>query len=316
MTSDVSEVGSHIPPRVTAGTNLQVWVPLISLWLLWGSTYLAIAVSGETFAPLLANGVRFLFSAAILGTIMVLAKGPAVLRITRSELAYSALMGVMLLAVGIGTISLAEQYVPSGIVALLVSVNALWIVLLRMRAGDRPARRTVAGVAIGLLGLGVMLLPGGTEPKAGTDVAVVLWSAAILVSSFIWSYFSFRSTGYTLPRNALTTTFYELVAGGFALLAFGALHGDEFDLAAVDSSAWISLGWLVFASIVGYSSYSWLLNKAPLSLLSTYAYINPVVAVFLGWLILGEPLSRDVIIGLTVVLGSVILVINGERRNR
>lgn len=316
MSRDAALVESPLPPRVTAGTNMQVWVPLISLWLLWGSTYLAIAVVGETFAPLLASGVRFLLAAAILGTIMVAVKGLNILRITRTELAYSALMGVMLLAVGIGTISLAEQYVPTGIAALIVSANALWIVLLRMRAGDRPARFTLAGVAIGLIGLGVMLLPGGTEPKAGTDAIVVFWTAAILVSSFSWAYFSFRSTGYTLPSNALTTTFYELVAGGFALLGFGALHGDRFDLAAVDRSAWFSLGWLVLASIIGYSSYSWLLNKAPLSLLSTYTYVNPVVAVFLGWLILKEPLSRDVIIGLTVVLGSVILVINGERRNR
>ncbi len=316
MTSEVSEVESQRPPRVTAGTNLQVWAPLISLWLLWGSTYLAIAVVGETFPPLLASGVRFLLAAAILGTIMVAVKGPSILRITPTELAYSALMGVMLLGIGIGTVSLAEQYVPSGITALIISVNALWIVLLRMRAGDQPSRLTLAGVTIGLIGLGVMLLPGGTEPKAGTDAMVVFWSAALVVGSFAWSYFSFRSTGYTLPRNALTTTFYEFVAGGFALLGFGALHGDRFDLAAVDRSAWFSLGWLVLASIVGYSSYSWLLNKAPLSLLSTYAYVNPVVAVFLGWLILGEPLSRDVIIGLTVVLGSVILVINGERRNR
>jgi uncharacterized membrane protein len=144
----------------------------------------------------------------------------------------------------------------------------------------------------------------------------VFWSAAVLVSAFSWAFFSFKSTGYTLPRNVLVMTFYELVIAAFALLGVGAVTGERLDFSVVTQSSWRALSWLVLASIIGFSAYGWLLNKAPLSLTSTYAYVNPVVAVLLGSLILGEPLTRDVIVGFTVVLGGVILVINGERRTR
>jgi drug/metabolite transporter (DMT)-like permease len=301
---------------VSAGTPLQIWVPLVALWLVWGSTYLAIAVTTQTLPPLLSGAARFLAAAVILGLVLVLVKGVGILRVTRSELAYSGLMGVMLLSVGIGIVSLAEQRIPSGVAALLVSVNALWVVLLRVRAGQRLSRLTLAGVAVGLVGLGVMLLPGGTAVVAGTDLEVVLWSAAVLVGAFSWAFFSFRSTGYTLPRNALVMTFYELVFASLALLGAGAAIGERLDFTGVTQSSWVALAWLIIASLIGYSAYGWLLNKAPLSLVSTYAYVNPVVAVLLGTLILSEPLTRDVVIGLTVVLGGVILVINGERRTR
>lgn len=311
-----TEVPVPLAPRVSAGTPLQIWVPLVALWLVWGSTYLAIAVTTQTLPPLLSGAARFLAAAVILGLVLVLVKGVGILRVTRSELAYSGLMGVMLLSVGIGIVSLAEQRIPSGVAALLVSVNALWVVLLRVRAGQRLSRLTLAGVAVGLVGLGVMLLPGGTAVVAGTDLEVVLWSAAVLVGAFSWAFFSFRSTGYTLPRNALVMTFYELIFASLALFGAGAVIGERLDFTGVTQSSWVALAWLIIASLIGYSAYGWLLNKAPLSLVSTYAYVNPVVAVLLGTLILSEPLTRDVVIGLTVVLGGVILVINGERRTR
>jgi drug/metabolite transporter (DMT)-like permease len=282
----------------------------------WGSTYLAIAVTTQSMPPLLSGALRFLAAAALLGVALILFKGIGVLRVTVQELAFSGLMGVMLLGVGIGIVSLAEQRIPSGVAALLVSVNALWVVLLRVRAGQRPSRLTVAGVAVGIVGLAVMLLPGGTAVVSGTDGDVVFWSAAVLVGAFSWAYFSFKSTGYALPRNALVMTFYELIFAALALFGVGAIIGERLDFSVVQHSSWIALCWLVVASLIGYSAYGWLLNKAPLSLTSTYAYVNPVVAVLLGSLILSEPLTRDVIVGLTVVLGGVILVINGERRIR
>ena len=148
-------------PRVSAGTPLQIWGPLVALWLVWGSTYLAIAVTTQTMPPLLSAAMRFLAAAALLGVGLIVFKGIRVLRVSVHEVAFSGLMGVMLLGVGIGTVSLAEQHIPSGVAALLVSVNALWVVLLRVRAGQRPSRLTVAGVAVGIVGLAFMLLPGG-----------------------------------------------------------------------------------------------------------------------------------------------------------
>ena len=316
MTTSPTEIRAPQSPRVSAGTPLQIWVPLVVLWLVWGSTYLAIAVTTQTMPPLLSTALRFLAAALILGVGLTMFKGIGVLRVSIKEVAFAGLMGVMLLGVGLGTVSLAEQHIPSGIAALLVSVNALWVVLLRIRAGQRPSRLTLAGVAVGIVGLAFMLLPGGTAVVSGTDGEVVLWSAAVLVSAFSWAFFSFKSTGYPLPRNVLVMTFYELAIAALALLGVGAVAGERLDFSVVTQSSWIALSWLVLASLIGYSAYGWLLNKAPLSLTSTYAYVNPVVAVLLGWLILSEPLTRDVIVGLTVVLGGVILVINGERRTR
>jgi drug/metabolite transporter (DMT)-like permease len=220
----------------------------------------------------------------------------------------------MLLTAGIGMISLAERYVPSGVAALIVSAMPLWIILFRLKAGDRPSRLTLVGVAIGLLGLMIMLLPGGTEPVAGSDADVALWSLGITTTAFLWALFSWRSSRYDLPKNPLTTTVYELLTAGVALSAIGLVLGERIDFSSVTSISWFGWGFLVLASVLAYTAYVWLLGNAPMSLVSTYAYVNPVVAVFLGWLIIGEPITTDVIIGLSIVVGGVVLVVSGERQ--
>ena len=286
----------------------------MTLWIVWGSTYLGIAILVQTLPGLLANGIRFLVATVILGIGLVVFKGPRVLAITRRQLRGATIMGVALLGVGIGTVSLAERYVPSGIAALLVSVMPLWIIIFRIRAGDRPSRLTLAGVAVGMAGLMAMLLPGGTNAVTGTDTDVVMWSLAIMVSSFIWAFFSWRSTQFELPSNPLTTTFYEMLVASVFLTFVGLLIGERIDVPQVSTASWIALGYLVIASLVAYTAYVWLLDNAPMSLVATYAYVNPVVAVFLGWLLAGEVITRDVIIGLTIVVGGVVLVVSGERR--
>lgn len=302
-------------PAPDRTTGLSVWGPLVGLWLVWGSTYLGIAVmSTSDLPPLMANGSRFLAAAAVLGIVLAVVKGPGAFAITVPQLRSVATMGVALLGVGIGTLSLAERYVPSGIAALLVAVMPLYVVLLRLRSGDRPQRLTLIGVAVGLGGLALMMLPGGTQPVSGGDGDVVLWSLAILGSSLSWAYFSFRSVRYPFPANPLVTTTYEMAFAAVALFAVGLLRGERLDPAAVSSEGWWAWGWLIIASIAGYTAYTWLLGHAPLSLTSTYAYVNPVVAVLLGFLLIGEALTRDVLVGLTIVVGGVALVVTGERR--
>ena len=302
--------------RPSRTQGVTVWVPLIALWLVWGSTYLGIAVIGTSMPPLMGNAGRFLAAAVLLGLALVIVRGPRVLAVTGEQLRSTAIMGVMLLGVGIGTLSLAERYVPSGIAALIVAVMPLYIILFRLRAGDRPPTLTVVGVAIGLGGLALMLLPGGTVPVSGTDADVVLWSAAILGSSFCWAFFSWRAARYRFPANPLVTTTYEMAFAGAALLGVGALRGERLHVEAVQPDAWWAWAWLVTASLIGYTCYTWLLGHAPLSLTATYAYVNPVVAVILGSLLLREAVTRDVLIGLTVVVGGVALVVSGERRGR
>jgi drug/metabolite transporter (DMT)-like permease len=278
--------GSRDVRGVTRASSAAIAPPLISVWIIWGSTYLGIAVLVQTLPGLLANGIRFLIATFFLGLGLVIFKGPRVLLVTRAQFKGAATMGVMLLGV----------------------------ILFRVRAGDRPSRLTIAGVAVGMGGLVAMLLPGGTTAIAGDDSDVVRWSLAILVSSFIWAFFSWRSTRFDLPANPLTTTFYEMLAAGVFLSIVGALLGQRMDVAQASTASWLALGYLVIASLLAYTAYVWLLGNAPMSLIATYAYVNPVVAVFLGWLVVGEPITRDVLIGLTIVVGGVILVVSGERR--
>lgn len=296
----------------------KIWPPLITLWIVWGSTYMAIAVVAVDMPPYLSMGLRFLVAALLLGAgLVVFGGGLSVLRVNRSELAFAALMGTILLGIIIGNLTYAERHVPSGIAALLVAVMPLFIVLFRVRAGERPSRLTLAGVAIGMAGLAYMLLPGGTEVKAGSsDLEVVFWSLTIIAGSFLWAFVSWRSARWTMPRNALVATFYELIAGGMCAIGIGAVLGERwsFTVDAYPTDAWTALLWLVIASVIGYGSYSWLIQNAPMSLVATYAYINPVVAVILGFLIIREPITRDVVTGLIVVVGGVALVMTGERR--
>lgn len=300
----------------SAVRGVGVWGPLVALWLVWGSTYLGIAVIGTSMPHLMGNAGRFLAAALVLGLALVITRGPRVLAVTPRELRSTAIMGVALLGVGIGTLSLAESYLPSGIAALLVAAIPLYVVCLRRLSGDRPTALTAIGVAVGLGGLGYMLLPGGTSPVSGTDADVVVWSAAVLGSSFCWAFFSWRSARYPFPSNPLVTTTYELAVAGVTLAAIGLLSGERFHLEAVTQNSWWAWGWLVVASLIGYTCYTWLLSHAPLSLTSTYAYVNPVVAVILGALLLREAITRDVLLGVIVVVGGVALVVSGERRSR
>jgi len=289
---------------------------LIPLWLLWGATYLGIALLLQSMPALMGNGSRFMLAGLILAAILTVVRGPDVLRLNRRQLGSVVVMGVMILGVGIGMVSLAERYVPSGIAALIVSVTPLWMVLFRVRARERPSRLTLAGVAVGLVGLTLMLLPGGTSPVSGGDLDVVLWSLGIVLGSLSWAYFSWRSTAFELPSNPLTTTVYELLTAGVFLTVAGFLMGERWDLASVTIASWLGWLYLVIASLIAYASYVWLLGNAPISLTATYAYVNPVVAVVLGSLILSEAITHDVAIGLTIVVGGVALVVTGERRRR
>lgn len=297
--------------KVSSGPLL--WTNLIIVWIVWGSTYIGIRLTAETMPPLTGMGTRFIAAFAIMVVVTGLMRGWSALRVTRRELSGALFMGVALLAVGLGTASLAQRYVPTGVMALIIASTPLTIVIWRVITGDRPARLTLIGVAVGLAGIGWMLLPGGTVPVAGTDTDVVLWSILVLISATIWATTSFFSVRLPKPRDSFALTTYELLSGGVALTIVGAVAGERVDLAAISGRSWAGWIYLVTAgSVIAFSAFTWLINHAPISLASTYAYVNPAVAVSLGMLIYAEPLTSDVVVGLTVVLGGVILVVSGE----
>ena len=302
---------STTPPRVSSGALL--WFNLVVVWIVWGSTYIGILFATETVPPFLAMGTRFLAAFAIMLVITGLLRGWSTLRVTRSEFTSATFMGVALLGVGLGSVVLAKDYVPTGVMALIIASTPLTIVIWRVLTRDRPAPLTLVGVVVGLAGIGWMLLPGGTRPVSGTDGDVVLWSLVILFSSSIWATTSFFSARLPKPADSFTLTTYELLSGGVALTFVGLVVGERIDFGSISARSWGGWIFLVTAgSVLAFSSFTWLINNAPISLASTYAYVNPAVAVLLGLVLYAEVLTSDVVIGLTVVLGGVILVVSGE----
>lgn len=295
----------------------SVWAALLCVWIVWGSTYLGTAVTVESVEPLLGSGIRFLVAGVLLAGILAAVKGPRALAVPRREIRHGLLLGVGLLGVGVGTVAAASRYVPTGVEALLFASTAVFAIVIRSVTGDRPARLTVAGVTIGLVGLAFILLPGGTTPVSGTPLDVVLWSAAIVGCSAVWALMSWLSPRIAAPRDPWVMTTYQLLGSGVALTIVGAVIGERIDIGTISTSSWVAFGYLVLIGSLGaYTAFVWLLDRAPLSLVSTYAYVNPVVAVALGALLHREGITLDVIIGCTVVVGAVALVVTGEQRGR
>jgi drug/metabolite transporter (DMT)-like permease len=301
------------PAPSTVRSGPLLWFNLIIVWIVWGSTNIGILFATETIPPFVAMGSRFLVAFVIMALITGIFRGWSALRVTRRQFASASFMGVALLGVGLGTVGLAQDYVPTGVMALIIASTPLTIVIWRVITGDRPARLTLAGVVIGLMGIGWMLLPGGTRPVSGTDGDVVFWSVLILIASLIWATTSFFSARLPKPADSFALTTYELLSGGIALTVVGLIIGERTDFSAISGRSWVGWIFLVTAgSVLAFTSFTWLINNAPISLASTYAYVNPAVAVLLGLLLYSEVLTSDVVIGLTVVLGGVILVVSGE----
>lgn len=292
-----------------------VWAALVTVYIVWGSTYLAIRVVVESeIPPLLGMGVRFLTAAGLLLGFLALRRGWRSLRVTWRELRAAAVVGTLLLLLGNGLVAIAEQTVPSGLAALIVGAVPLWFVLLRVARGDRPRPLTWLGVMVGFGGIAAISLPrGGIE-------GVELWGVlVILVATVCWAFGSYLSPRLGLPKGALLATGYEMLAGGAIMTGVGLVAGEGADLtlAEVPAQGWIALAYLVvMGSLLGYTAYGFALANAPLSLVGTYAYVNPAVAVFLGWLILSEPVTAVVLGGGLLVVVGVALVVGGERLAR
>ncbi|GAA0690690.1 drug/metabolite exporter YedA [Kitasatospora atroaurantiaca] len=296
------------PARVrTSGT---VWAALGIVYVVWGSTYLAIRVAVETMPPFLSATARFITAGLALAALVAWRQGPSALRVNRRQLASAAGVGLMLLLGGNGLVVLAEQDVPSGLAALLVAAVPLWVVLLRRAAGQRTPVMTIGGVLLGLVGLAVLTAPGlsGEVRLAGV--------LSVIGATLMWSGGSFLASRLEMPANPFAAGVYEMIAGGLGCLVVAALRGEPqgLDLATISTRSWVALAYLVvFGSLVAFTAYAWLLQSAPLPLVSTYAYVNPVVAVFLGWLVLAEPLTWPILLGGAIVVAGVCLVVRTER---
>lgn len=301
-------------PATRAATPGAVWAALVVVYLVWGSTYLAIRILVETMPPLLSAGARFVVAALILGTVIALRSGVSALRVDRRQLGAAAIVGTLLCLGGNGLVTLGEQTVPSALAALIVAVVPLWVVLLRTATGDRPRAMTYGGVLLGFLGLVVLVVPG--SDVGGATVAGVL---TIVAATVCWAVGSFFSARLPLPPNTYVASTWEMLTGGavMLLLALGRGEASGLDVGAFSARSWLALAYLItFGSLLAFTSYVWLLSNAPISLVATYAYVNPVVAVILGALILAEPVTAAILIGGGIVVAGVAIVVSTERPRR
>jgi drug/metabolite transporter (DMT)-like permease len=288
-----------------------VLVALLAVYLIWGSTYLAIRVVVTGHLPaMLSMGVRFLVAGLLLAAGVRLRAGRGALRATRRQLGTAAVVGVLLLCGGNGLVALAERVVPSGLTALLVSTTPLWIVVLGLAVGERARALSVVGILLGFAGTAVLARPGGSGSADWQGIVLILAATAC------WATGSLYSRRRESPVNPFAAAAYQMLFGGAALVLGGLLLGEagDVDLAVVPASAWWALLYLLtVGSLVAYTAYFWLLANAPLQLVTTYAYVNPVVAVALGWALLAEPVTAQVVVGGALAIAGVAVVISSER---
>src|SRR5215216_1138919 len=286
----------------------KVWIALLALYIVWGSTYLAIRFAVETIPPFLHAYIRFLISGAIL-FLWRRAAGDSVP--TTANWKSTAIVGTLLLLGGNGLVALAEKNIPSGIAALVISTSPFWLVLFEsLRAGGtKPNWQSILGLIVGFSGVFILIGPAeitGSGQHLHTASVIML-----LIAPFLWSLGSIYARGADMPRSTLMSTGMQMLTGSVSLFIVSLLTGElsGFSLGQVSTSSWWGLIYLItFGSLVGFVSYGWLLHNAPVSLTSTYAYVNPVVAVFLGWLLANEELNARIGIASVIIIGSVIFI--------
>jgi drug/metabolite transporter (DMT)-like permease len=294
---------------------MHVALALLTVYLVWGSAYLAIAVTVETLPPLLSGGLRNVAAGAVLA-IILLACGRSLV-VPLRQFAATAVVGVTMITSGTGLVTLAQSSVlgpavPSGITALLMAAVPLLLVVLRVAHADPPKPVALAGVLVGLAGLAMLIVAQG-----GTGGVVPVGGALLVVLSTVgWALGSYYSTWLPLPSDPFVGTAYQMLIGGALLAGLGVGAGElrGFDAGAVSTRSWLAFAYLaVAACLVAYTAYVWLLSAAPISLTSTYAYVNPVVAVILGALLLNERLTSDVVLAGAAIVVGVALVVSAER---
>ncbi len=294
-------------PRPAAPSLGKLVAAFAAVYILWGSTYLGIRFSMETLPPFFTQGVRFFLAGGFM-FVWALASGAA--RPSGREWGGAAVTGFLLFVCGSGGLVWAEHSIPSGVAALVVATEPMSFVLIEaMRRRRLPRGAVLAGIALGSAGLAILAGPGMVLGSGRFDLAAM---AVLVVGTFCWAGGSLFSRGSRLPASPIMATALTLLCGGALLALVGVAAGElgRFDPAAVSAKSVLATIYLfVFGSIIGFSAYVWLLRVTTASRLSTYAYVNPIVAVFLGWALAGEALSARVLLASVVIVGAVAVVI-------
>jgi drug/metabolite transporter (DMT)-like permease len=295
--------------RTTAASPAMTWFALGIVYVVWGSTYLNIRIAVETIPAFVMGGARFMLAGLLLYAIARLRGSPA--WVTREQFVSCALVGTLLAAGGNGIVNVAERHIDSGFAALVIAAVPLWVVLMRRVTGERISVTTLLSVMVGFIGVGLLLAPGG----GGGGGDRTLGFALALFASFSWALGSFISPRLDLPRDGVLSTSIQMFCGGCVLALAAVVSGEvgAFDIADVSLDSFLAFAYLVvIGSLVAYTAYVWLLQNAPISRVATYAYVNPTIAIFLGWLILDEHVGLTTLVGAAIVIGSVAVTVRKE----
>jgi drug/metabolite transporter (DMT)-like permease len=298
--------------NTTGSRKLLVLIAAFAaVYIFWGSTYLAIKYAIETMPPFIMAGSRFLVAGGLLFAVALFSKDFE--RPTWRHWRSSLIIGTLLLLGGNGGVVFAEKYLSSSLAALLVATEPFWIVILSwlwLRNG-RPTGRVVLGLIAGFAGV-AMLVVGQSSGSAGTSTYYqIMATVAIIIATMCWAGGSTYGLRAPVPRSAVLSAGMQMLSGGAVLMAVSVPKGEwsAFSLSQISAASWLGLGYLiVFGSLIGFTAYSWLLKNAQPSMVATYAYVNPVIAVLLGWSIADEAITVPILVGAAFVVVSVILV--------
>ncbi len=289
----------------------KIAIAFLCVYVFWGMTYLAMRVAVEDIPPYLMAGSRFVLAGALLyAWARRRGDGPP----TRKQWRAAAVVGAFLLLGGNASVAWAEQRVPSGLAALLIGVMPIWMVALDwLRSGSRPSRQVLLGLLLGAVGVALLVLP-----QDGGNGVDLLGAAVLVLAAASWAWGSVISRSAPLPTSPFLATSMEMIAGGVIILTVAVIAGEPQDFSVAQVSGRAALAWLflvVFGSLVAFTAYIWLLGVVSIAKAGTYAYVNPIVAVILGWAMLGEPITaRTVIAAIVILVGVALVTVDWGRR--
>lgn len=303
------------PAAATATPRVLLGAAMLVLYVVWGSTYLGIAVAVDTIPPFVMAAIRFLIAGSVLMAWSAAREGRSFRLPSRREFRDTAIVGALLLGGGMGMVAWGEQTVPSGIAALLIALMPVWVAVFgRVFLGERLPGIAGVGIAVGLVGVTILVWPFGATGE-GFDTAGI---GALILSPIFWASGSlFAAHRARQPSRPLVATATQMLAGSATLAVLGLLTGEfaRFRPEAISSDSLLALVYLtLIGSLVAFTAYVWLLKVAPLPLIATYAYVNPIVAVALGAAFLSEPVSPRTLLAGAIIVGAVAVIITARSR--
>ena len=294
-------------PHSTASA-FSVTAALAIIYFVWASTYVGTAFVVEEIDPYTCSGFRFILAGLLLFLFILITKGPKALLVTKKQIRNAMFIGFILIGLSSPLLGVAAQQISSGLIALLVAMTPIFIAILRFIFGDIPSIKTILGIVIGFTGVIVVLV----IPTVSNNLFIII----CLISNVVWAIGSFWSQKIELPKSPLTTAAIQTLFGGMCAVLIGALRGERTSsfFSASESETWIAFIYISVMGAIAYSAYAFLLVNTPISLVATHAFVNPVVAIFLGNLLRNEKISLSIILSGAIVVVGIALVVLGEKK--